>query len=269
LTALSYQNSVRRQIKNQSGSDQLDSKINNTQNQSLKLNDLLNSNNVSIEFEDNNNNNKDDEDIDSYLVDSIKRLKDKENSENSKKSPASFGKDIQKSVKINCLLDNFHFHMVIDFDKINEALNSKLKLDETDVIKGECFAKQNSFIIILNDAWSLFLNFTLIDQSNHDFNHKQFKLNQVKLNVDKDENIYNGENLTNIIRGHQSSIECSNSREINTISSVIINLENYKIETLVTCVKKVTPLVRMGKILNNLSFYFFRVIFLLQINFQL
>ena len=171
------------------------------------------------------------------------------------KSPkGSYLKDIQKSVTIVCNLDNFHFHIMIDFDKIDDELISKLQLKEKDFIKSECKTNKNSFMIVLNNGWSLSLNFTLVDGANQAVNNKQFKLNQVIYNADKNITILEDESLVDIIRGHQSAIECSNSREINSVSSVILNFENYKIETFATCVKKIYPLMRSGKYLRIILF---------------
>lgn len=237
LIKLSCQYSIKRQLNNQPNLDHQDSKSNNSSYQ--LYNDNQSPEDV-IDYEYNTN------EIEIVKDSNItSNVQGKLNNLFKNKSPkGSYLKDIQKSVTIVCNLDNFHFHIMIDFDKIDDELISKLQLKEKDFIKSECKTNKNSFMIVLNNGWSLSLNFTLVDGANQAVNNKQFKLNQVIYNADKNITIIEDESLVDIIRGHQSAIECSNSREINSVSSVILNFENYKIETFATCVKKIYPLMR-------------------------
>jgi hypothetical protein len=231
LITISFQNLINKQT-----NDQLDLNSNNSPSQSI--NDILDSIDSSIDFDDKNN---DDEDKGSFTVDPFVKNKETTVNKTSDIPMASFNSDIKKSINVNCQFNNFHFEMMIDFDKINQNLDSKLKINEKDKIKRKCQTKENSFVIILSDGWTLSLNFTLMDQSNQDLrNIKQFKLNQVKFSVDNETTLFESENLASILKGHQSMIQCYNAKEVKAVSSIILNLENCKVEAYVSCMKKIT-----------------------------
>jgi hypothetical protein len=164
-----------------------------------------------------------------------------------------FRPKLQKLVKTECHLENLEFHMEIDFIQLNDMAGLDLNEDSLSASSVLCSTTHETISIVFKKE--LALNFTLDHNSNHSSSqNKLFKLNGVEYS-DANEKKHRLNNVGEIVAGHMSSIECSNSRQVSTISSIIINLEGYRIETSVRCVRKVGG--HLSQILKGLFFLFF------------
>ncbi len=151
-------------------------------------------------------------------------------------------KKLEKSVEIVCNSDSYLYKINFDIESIdNSYLIKELYLNEEDLKNVECKTTNSSISIQFKNTNTAFkLNFNLEKKSEliSQYMHKEFKLSLVEFKLTNNKTRqFSNESLSKIVKGHSNTIECSNSKQVNINSNVILNIDNYKMDIFARCIK--------------------------------